>query len=167
MLADVRCEMRAPSRQDMSDVYCCRQLVAAGCNRSLGAKPRNCLNWQFGLKQMWTGPVQEPLCTVRAISPVQSEHTCSEMRYCTHRDQCPWRCVTARQDNQHTRLDAFATNKMRVSDRQSRRKIKEVLDKLDHISRARAIDYSVDWVSVIGKIGHSVDNSCARIAGRL
>ena len=40
--------------------------------------------------------------TVRVISPVQSEHTCSEMRYCTHRDQCPWRCFTARQDNKHT-----------------------------------------------------------------
>ena len=42
--------------------------------------------------------------TVRAISPVQSEHTCSQMRYCSHRDQCPWRCVTARQDNWRTLL---------------------------------------------------------------
>ena len=41
-------------------------------------------------------------CTVRVISPVQSEHTCSEMRYCNHRDQCAWRCFTARQDNKHT-----------------------------------------------------------------
>ena len=24
------------------------------------------------------------------------------MRYCNHRDQCPWRCFTARQDNKHT-----------------------------------------------------------------
>ena len=40
--------------------------------------------------------------TVRVISPVQSEHTCSDMRYCNHRDQCPWRCFTARQDNKHT-----------------------------------------------------------------
>ncbi len=41
-------------------------------------------------------------------------------------------------------LDALATNKMRLSNRQSRRKIKEVLDKLGHIPRARAIDYRVD-----------------------
>ena len=41
-------------------------------------------------------------------------------------------------------LDALATNKMRLTNRQSRRKIKEVLDKLGHIPRARAIDYSVD-----------------------
>ena len=38
-------------------------------------------------------------CTVRVISPVQSEHTCSEMRYFNHRDQCLWRCGTARQHN--------------------------------------------------------------------
>ena len=42
------------------------------------------------------------VCTVRVISPVQSEHTCSEMRYCNHRYQCPWRCFTAREDNKHT-----------------------------------------------------------------
>ena len=41
-------------------------------------------------------------------------------------------------------LDALATNKMRLTNRQSRRKIKEVLDKLGHIPRARAIEYSVD-----------------------
>ena len=45
-------------------------------------------------------------------------------------------------------LEALATNKTRMSNRQSRRKIKEVLDKLGHVPRARAIDYSVDWVSV-------------------
>ncbi len=41
-------------------------------------------------------------------------------------------------------LDALATNKIRMSNRQSRRKIKEVLDKLGHIPRAQTIDYSVD-----------------------
>lgn len=41
-------------------------------------------------------------------------------------------------------LDALATNKMRMSNRQSRRKIKEVLDKLGHVPRAQTIDYSVD-----------------------
>ena len=41
--------------------------------------------------------------TVRAVSPVQSERT-SEMRYHNHADQCPWRCVAARQDNQHILL---------------------------------------------------------------
>ncbi len=41
-------------------------------------------------------------------------------------------------------LEALATNKTRMSNRQSRRKIKEVLDKLGHVPRARAIDYSVD-----------------------
>ena len=39
---------------------------------------------------------------VRVISSVQSQHTCSEMRYCNHRDHCPWRFFTARQDNKHT-----------------------------------------------------------------
>ena len=41
-------------------------------------------------------------------------------------------------------LDALATNKMRLSNRQSRRKIKEVLDKLGHIPRAQLTNFSVD-----------------------
>ena len=49
-----------------------------------------------------TATYQASYHTVRVISPVQSEHTCSEMRYCNHREQCPWRCFTARQDNKHT-----------------------------------------------------------------
>ena len=41
-------------------------------------------------------------------------------------------------------LDAIIANKMRLSNRQSRRKIKDVLDKLGHIPRAQTINYSVD-----------------------
>lgn len=39
-------------------------------------------------------------------------------------------------------LDELATNKMTLSNRQSRRKIKEVLDKLGHITRAQMINLS-------------------------
>ena len=31
----------------MSDVYCCRQLFAAGCKPSLGAKSRKCLTLHY------------------------------------------------------------------------------------------------------------------------
>ena len=40
-------------------------------------------------------------------------------------------------------LDALATNKTRLTNRQSRR-IKEVLDKLGHIPRAHMINFNVD-----------------------
>ena len=41
-------------------------------------------------------------------------------------------------------LDALATNKTRLTNRQSRRKIKEVLDKLGYIPRAHMISFNVD-----------------------
>ena len=49
-------------------------------------------------------PSADQAFSIYSQGPVQSEHTCSEMRYCNHRDQRPWRSVAARQDNKYTRL---------------------------------------------------------------
>ncbi len=41
-------------------------------------------------------------------------------------------------------FDALATDKIRLTNRKSRQKIKEVLDKLGHIPRAQMISFNVD-----------------------
>ena len=45
------------------------------------------------------------MCTVGPESSLQHVYTCSEMRYCKHREQSAWRCGIPQQVNQHTFLD--------------------------------------------------------------
>ena len=61
-----------------------------------------------------------------------------------YHDECDVNCQFGPTEWTNAFLDALATNKMRLSNRQSRRKIKEVLDKLGHIPRAQLTNFSVD-----------------------
>ena len=83
-----------PACSVLASQGCCKGIFSTMMPTSIGRVPSRSISPQMAPHECC---IELQQCTVRVIIPVHSE-----MRYCNHRDQCPWRCFTARQDNKHT-----------------------------------------------------------------